>query len=224
MQPDRQPDRRRVKWRRFTIAAVMVATLILAGVAASAQAPTIDWDDPTVTVTYPGGWTAAVCGPQVSIICVERHGVAAGGIDVGAGPLSSIDIAAFDPNQPRTFLRALVDEFIADTTSQRLSVCGSDYEVHPAPTRSRNVLGKRGVSFGFSGNFAGEPTSELIIIHMAVVDDHVVFITASAHDPTSCEAGEEVFTVEDLQEFQGHLPKLVRHLPTPEFVFPPPAL
>lgn len=70
------------------------------------------------------------------MVCVQRNGVAAGVVDVGAARLLSFDGYSYNPNRPRVFLKALANDFIADTIEQRRSLCGPDYLVHPTPIQT----------------------------------------------------------------------------------------
>lgn len=185
----------------------------------AARARTIDWADPGQRVSYRGGWSAGVCAPNVPIICVERDGTAVGIVEVGAFPLDP----AVDPEQlarrPRRYLATLVADFNASHLEDRAVVCGPDYVVDLDPAARRQVLRADGLTFGYRGNFAGEPVSERGIISLAVVDGRVISVGTSAHDPTSCYAGESAFTTADLDAFEPHLRRLVRTLPVPSFLW-----
>lgn len=210
--------------RLLSVFAIGVAALSMTmiAVAAGSVRTTIDWSDPDHRVEYPGGWSAAVCGPEVPIICVARHGVEVGIVEVGAYSLDGYDPPP-DPRRPRSFLRARIEDANANNIEDAASVCGDDYVLSFDRARNRRVLGSKGVTYGFSGHFAGEPVSEQTVASLVVIGHHLVSVNASAHDDTSCYAGESNFTTADLEAFRPHLRSLVRSLPEPTFLYTRPA-
>lgn len=205
--------------------AVIVSILLLgmlttpAGVAASGRR-SIVWLDPSAVVTFPGGWSVAACNEFAPTICVDRDGRRVGFIEAGASPVSLSPDPDLAARHPRRFLRDRAEEAIAANLADRAEGCGPDYEAASFGPRASRVMGHKGINFGHTGNFAGQPMSELVIIDIAIIEDHVVSINASAHDPEGCIGGdEELFTVEDLRDFRRHLRTLVANMPAPTFLW-----
>lgn len=219
------PSSRPVRPSKAASLAVVVSILLVSLLAASTGAAasgrrSIVWLDPTAVVTFPGGWRVAACNEFAPTICVDRNGRRVGFIEAAASPVdvsSDPDLAA---RNPRRFLRELAEEAIAANLADRADGCGPEYEAASFGPLGRRVMSQKGISFGYTGNFAAQPMSELIIIDLAVIDDHVVSVNASAHDPEGCIGGdEELFTVEDLKAFRPHLRRLVTHMPAPRFLW-----
>lgn len=206
----------------FLVAILGAAALLLVlGAAANAKTRSIDWEDPEQQVTFKGGWSAGVCGPNVPTICVTRHGEEVGVVEVGASPLdSTVDVEATTRGSDR-YLAEIIADFTASVVEDRAEVCGSDYNVELEPLSRQRVMSARGVTFGFSGNFAGQPVSERAIISMVIIEGHLVSVNATAHDPTSCYSADAPFTTADLDDFEPHLRKLVRSMPPPTFLWAP---
>lgn len=209
-----QPPRLRVALGMAVIF-LTLTTLTVSAARAQGGGNRIDWGDPSQEVSFDGGWTAAVCVADGPMVCLERNGRARGIVEVGAFPVSTFTDADLAATNPQRFLRKLGREFLVDTADQRAAICAPDYVFDPVGPNRARAMGERGVMFGFSGRFADSRVSEITMIWLVIIDDHVVSINATGISTRSCEGGHGLLTIRGIRQFRRHLPALVRNLPEP---------
>lgn len=216
--------------RLIAVISLLLALPLLASALAAPSGATplvgvtgqIDWSDAESGVTFPEGWFAHPCNPDVPLICVDKAGVQVGIVSVGASPVSTYDDAELAATHPRRFLRRQARMSLDIFTEDRQTGCAPDYRVRRDDIRTAGLVGARGVQYGFAGGYAGEPFTERIKVRLAIAADHVIFFNASAHDPGGCIGTDElVFTTALLRDFGARFGALANRTPVPDFILTP---
>jgi hypothetical protein len=98
-----------------------------------------------------------------------------------------------------------VDDFVAD----RKEGCGEEYLVKAEPIVALEANGGRVVRYGFSGAFAGSPTTERTVQWAGIRGEALEIMTLSAYDPGSCVVPNGEATLDAVDEVVPGLDALI---------------
>lgn len=109
-------------------------------------------------------------------------------------------------------LRAMMRDYYRSIGDDRRNGCRC--EIDPTPVREATVSGRPGITYGSTGPRRAAPT-ERTVGYATVIDDQLVLIVASAHDPGGCiDTSEQVvFRTTDLAALVPLLELIVTHTP-----------
>lgn len=188
------------RWRR-KIASISVAAVLATGCGFGAESANdsrpgreVDWNSRTVSLDAPAGWTVAFCEGDAPLLCVQRDGEPAGGVE----------LLEFDaPELPLEAWAAEHHDFMA---ADRSMGCGDEYVVVPDVVQPATVAGIAGIRASFTGYMGDGRPAERNVTYAVVIDEALFLIVANAYEPDGCvgtEGGE--FTVEGLRAVEKTL-------------------
>jgi hypothetical protein len=200
---------------RSPATAVALAGAILAGCGADSPgaAPTpsptptvepapdplvLDWSPRSGTIDLGADLTLEPCEGDAPLWCVLH----------GAELLGAIEL--FDYPADGEDLDARVEDFLATFEEDRLTTCGGDHRFVPLASTRTPVASTEGVRFGFEVRDPDGAVTEKVVRYLAVLDDTVVIIGASAYTDDGCPGRQfaSEFTVEGLGAVEPHLDRI----------------
>lgn len=181
--------------------------------------PPITWESAGPPV-FIAGYFISPCEGDGPLLCIVKGDTQVGVVEIGGYPLATMHsiIDVVKGGQPSAILEAFVDDFYDAFEADRAMGCGDDYELQLAPPKQASIsFGNAGVRYGFTGNFMDAATSEHVVSYAFVLRDHLVVISAAAHDDGGCVGPDEwTFTTDELAEFEPYLDLVVAALEIPE--------
>lgn len=158
----------------------------------------VDWNARTVTPSAVGAWTIRFCEGEAPLVCLDRDGENAGGLEVNTFPLASFD----DPS-----LEAIAEDTVRTFQADRKDGCGADYLVDADDQRPHAVVGTDGLRYGWTATRKGEVV-ERNLTYAAAKGDTLVLLVAGALGPGGCLERQHEFSIEDLEAAEPVLDRL----------------